>query len=409
MALSSSPFGNIFTFTRSTVAQDFDLSGALVQSAINAIRQGYDPATLLPAGWLLEGASTNLTANARGEGGTAGTLGSGGVGPTGWSPTTATGLSFDVAFGTEDGFPCVDYRVYGTPGGNNFRYAFGALGAITDGVTYTGSVYARLLAGTLPGDIQMRMVMPDETGQSISPTNAPLRLQRFFRTRTPSASGGTGRLELRQTLTIGTPVDYTLRLSCPMLEANYFASSLILPVIGSPAATSRAADALSISNFAQIFGASAPQGFVIVDVMLPQQAGATAGQPIIQIGVSGDTNNRVILQNQVGGAAIITTNINAGTNLGSPSAGTFTPNVAFRAGIRWGAGTNTAVCANGGVIQTAAGIAPAGMNEMLIGRTPSTPLNGRIRGLWAGSFNPSDARFQAACSPNADVDAALRS
>ena len=187
------------------------------------------------------------------------------------------------------------------------------------------------------------------------------------------------------------------------LEANYYASSYI-PTTTAP--VTRAADNMSLASgrFAAIYGATATTGFLICDVMLPQQAGA-ASQAIAFLRNGGanitmfNSLNSTNLRAQVFDGAT-STNYNI-------QGGTFVPGTPFRFGLRF-IPTGIALSVNGGALATGTGPTPV-LTELWLGalNTGAIPLNGRLRAVYAGAVAPSDAKFQAACALGANVEAVV--
>jgi len=61
--LQSVSLSSLTTFARTGTATDWNASGVLGSIASGTLRNGYNPSTLAAAGWLLEGAATNLGFN----------------------------------------------------------------------------------------------------------------------------------------------------------------------------------------------------------------------------------------------------------------------------------------------------------------------------------------------------------
>lgn len=318
--LVTKPLPNILAFTRASKAWDVDASGALTEFAVDAIRRGYDPATLQSIGWNLEGGATNLL------------LGS--AAPSSQSVTVAAVLHTLSFYGT---------------------------GA----VALSGASTAGPLTGTGANSLAQL---------SFTPAAGALNL---------TVSGDVRNAQL---------------------EANYAATSRIVTV---GAQVARAAETLACagSAFAAIFGA-AKEGWVIADVVVPVIANLAR-----VFSVSDGTANNAIEVYTSAAGALIAPIVVGGTSPGGPSvaAGTISPNVATRVGLRWG-GAGVAVSGNGGALATLAAAIPP-MTGLYLGNRASLdrPLNGRIRSVWAGANGGvSDAAFRAACTLGADPDAILR-
>lgn len=104
MALVEKAFGDIITFTRASGGGRINAAGQFEWVGNNVPRLTYDPVTLQPLGLLIEEQRTNLLLRSTLEGGTAGTVGSGAVAPTGWvfgAPAPSGNVSYPVTgFGT---------------------------------------------------------------------------------------------------------------------------------------------------------------------------------------------------------------------------------------------------------------------------------------------------------------------
>jgi hypothetical protein len=415
------PFAQAVTFTRASTALGTDIYGSLSQVAVDGARMGYDAAGA-PAGLLVEGATTNQVRNPRAEGAVAGTPG---TMPTFWSGSTAAGgLSrSSVVVQAVDGMTALDIRVSGTTSGPNTFFNVSGFETATApaaaGQTWTGSCHLALLAGSLAG-LTLRIELPKYTAASAYINSAAsgglspgATAQRFSFTNTP-ADGTLGFLGLGLQLFVAAAsavVDFTVRVYGPQLEQQPFATSLILPPAAAPAASTRAADVATVSGqaFADAFGAGAAQGWVVVEASLPQAAPAGVNAFLAQID-DGTNDNRVYLIN-VAGTATVSANARVATvySGNAAPANSFTAGSPFRAAMRWGSGT-LACCLGAGAVATLTGAVPSGLTTLRLGNVlgSSNPLNGRIRGLWCGPEQPSNAQLQAATTLGADVAAAIR-
>lgn len=255
------PPSGVFAFTRAGNAWGFDSTGTLIQAASGISRQVYDPATLAPLGTLLEPASTNQVRNPRCEGAVPGTPG---TPPTYMSVFATAGLSASiVAVGTESGIPYVDVRWFGTTTGTataQMRFDSSTAIAALTGQTWTASAFVRLIAGSVananPAYPQLQIIEGTSTGtfvagggQTIAPTGAALATQRAVYTRT--LSGGATVAVVQENFTAifptATVVDFTIRIGLPQIEQQSYVSSPIMPPAGSPAASTRAVDTLTLA------------------------------------------------------------------------------------------------------------------------------------------------------------------
>ncbi len=381
-------FANIFTFTRASKARDFDAYGLLSEHAVDAIRQGYDPATGAPAGWRLEGAATNLLQQ------------SSAFNFAPWNSILGGMASNAVA--APDGTTTADTLTLGAAVSHHLYQIF----TVTPATTYAFSIWVRL--GTLPASYFSMAFRDDTAAVFIAEPVAPaesLTAAAWTRVRyvltTPAGCTTLRVYPYRHTATTGG----TVHLWGAQCEANYFASSYIPTTT---AATTRAADNLSITDsaFASIFGSGAPQGFVIVDVLLPQSAGATE-QAVLQVD-AGTNNDRLLIRNNANGSALAGFRVTAGAGSSGVAMGSLTAGAPFRVGVAWANGLVRFVGPSGAVVSHTG--APTSFSFVRFGaEITSRHLNGRIRMAAAGAIAPTDAKFQAACVLGANIDAALRS
>lgn len=401
--LSDQPFSGIFNFARASTAWDFDATGSLTAVASGAIRQGYDSTTLLPAGWLVEGASANIVPNSSNFSGATGT-----TFPSGWSANGLVGGTVTIVnSGVESGMNFVDVQYNGTNSGGSITYPAlnfmpGGTGSAANGQTWTTSLYARTIAGTAPATVYMYVAEFQGTtflaahGLPISSLpGGPLAQQRFAGTTalTQAATTGLG-MYINFPLAASASVNWTVRYSMPQVELNYCASSPI-PTTGT--SVTRAQDSLSITGtaFTGLFGRGAPQGFAICEFLEPVVS-STVLSRILCLHDGSTLNSIEVYQN---GGASITALQSIINNVPSAVTGpAIAANMITRVGMRWGS-TGASFCINGGTVLTLAGTVPPGLNTLsLFNRADGNrPLNGRIRLARAGAYVPSDAAFQAMC------------
>lgn len=250
--------------------------------------------------------------------------------------------------------------------------------------------------------------------QSVTVTAAQHTLS-FYGTGTVTLSGastagplvGTGATNLVQLQFTPTAGSLTLTVSGSVtnaqLEANYYASSRIVTA-GTQVTRANENAAITGNPFAAIFSNGAPSGFVICDVMLP----AFANLARLFSLSDGTLNNALEIYTSSGGSLVTPITI-AGAGSGGPSPATaLTAGTPARVGLRFGGGSPLVVCCNGISSSTASAALPVTTGLYLGNRADgSRPGNSRLRGVWAGGYTPSDAAFQAACTPGANVEAIL--
>jgi len=230
---------------RQTKGWYVDVDGVLQEAAAGAVRWDYSTGTRT---LLNEAASTNHIPNPRAEGavvGTAGTV------PTGWTIQSAvSGITRSIAaVGTDDGIPYVDVRLAGTASATvtySITFVSATTVAAAVGETWTCASYVKLAGGTLTGAsfliglLEAGGSSTPSTTQAFTPTTADLYTQRPAVTRTVTVADTAyirGRILI--TITNGSVADVTLRVGAPQMEEAAAATSVILPVVATPAVTSR--------------------------------------------------------------------------------------------------------------------------------------------------------------------------
>lgn len=230
---------------RQTKGWYVDVAGVLQEAAAGVIRWDYSTGTRT---LLNEAASTNSIPNPRAEGGV---TGSPGTQPTGWSiSASGSGITRTiVAIGTDDGIPYIDFKLAGTASsGATFQVIFMTTTTIaaTVGETWTASIYRKLIDGGYTGVTTNLNVI--ETGGSSTPstsqaftaTSVDLYTQRTTVTRTITTANNTHiRSRVLLAVTNGATIDITLRIGAPQLEEAASATSVILPPISTPGASTR--------------------------------------------------------------------------------------------------------------------------------------------------------------------------
>lgn len=238
------------TFSRASGAWAFDSAGTLQAFAANAPRFAYGvDGTYL--GMRLESAQTNLIRNPRGEGNTS----SGG--PTNWSVFVQPGLTAVSSVLSVQGMDVVQVRFTGTPTGSgdhgvNLESVGGIAvsSATPDIVTFTSLL--RIVAGRLAAGSSARTRLQERGGSSSPATDVSMTAtldgtwRPISNTRTITQSGTTSVIPAVLFSTPkGTPVDMTVQIAIPRVEKGIWTSSIILPSVGSPAASTRAIERIS--------------------------------------------------------------------------------------------------------------------------------------------------------------------
>lgn len=199
---------------------------------------------------LLEPQRTNSIRNSIASGAVVGTPG---TRPTNWEYTATAGLTIDIIqLGTIGALNYIDYRISGTATATSARLSFelSTQIAATVGQTWSYSLYAQSLTGSLPSSL-LRFVERNSAGgalvtgdQAISVSSS---FERFAYTRTTTnASCAYIVPELNFSVTSGTSYNFTFRIAQPQIELGAYATTPILTT-GSASAT-RIADSFSRNN-----------------------------------------------------------------------------------------------------------------------------------------------------------------
>ncbi|MGJ3231346.1 MAG: phage head spike fiber domain-containing protein [Oceanicaulis sp.] len=217
------------------------VTGPLVEFPAHAARMAYG------SGVLIEAASTNHVRNPRGEGASTG------VPPTHWEIDAGSAAAEIVAHGSADGWPYVDVRLSGAPGGTVQIFFESASGvAAIPGDSWTFSVSAKLAGGDLTGVTSVEpIVLSLDSGSVLAEARGgALTLDGQSRRSVMNASVGSGAAtHVRPGLEIASSgaIDLTLRLMAPQMELSSFASSPIFPPTGVVSASDRSADRISLA------------------------------------------------------------------------------------------------------------------------------------------------------------------
>jgi hypothetical protein len=346
---------------------------------------------------LIGGQSTNGIRNPRLEGGSAGAPG---TLPTNVARTGGTDVTQTLAFSAAQGLACMDVGLAGTTGSTDSVYFFEAPNIIpaAPGGIFTVSMLLALTAGDLTNisSIQLRWTWVDATPANLTTFVGPdikaaltSGLLRFTAT-TAAAPALTAwvRPSIIVSYSSGVAINATLRMAAPQVEAASFASTPILPAVGTPAASTRGADLVSAPLSSLGIGANGACT-LLWSGMIPQNAGA-ATQTILQ--VDSGSANRYILRNQ--GASIVLLRVTAGVS-GLVTVGTMTAGTPFSAGMSIDGLGGARACFNGGAVVGVAGGPTSGLNTLRIGNdnVNATPLCGEVSGVKALPVAVSDAEL----------------
>lgn len=259
-------------------------AGQYAQAAANVLRLTYDPATLLINGALAETTRTNSIRNPRGEGAIAG---SPGTLPTNWTGSIIGGLTTTISASTTDnGFPCAVLRVSGTPGSSGTCWvAFEAISQIAATVNqvWVSTCYQKVTAGSLTNTASWALdvleysaapVLLATQTQPATPTTLPYGQSRQeFICTLAQATTAFIRPRISFAVTSGNAVDFTIELT-PQCELGAVSSTLILPPVATPGASTRNADQAWITGLA-VNGALGMTGYIDAGINNGTGAGVT--------------------------------------------------------------------------------------------------------------------------------------
>jgi hypothetical protein len=352
--------------------------------------QDYDPITGEPLGFLIEEQRTNGIRNPRCEGAVAGTPG---TTPTGWFFAAGAELALEtVGSGSESGVPYVDVRISGTvTAARDLDIQMGAISDITatDGQVFTYSNYFKVAAGSQTNIANIFRQVNTYTSASAYVGTPLISAQSISGTLTRTdetftAVGGTvAFLAPFVKITTGTSgaVDITLRVGAPQVELGANATSVVLPPVSSPAASTRARDITTITDLTDI-NFSATEGSMVVEFICPE-LGTTRIPTVISIN-SGSTANRInirVLDNESDNLQFVVT---SGGVTQAAVTGPL-PMVAgstYRAAISWEENSFKLAVNGIGYIEDTLGTVPTGLTQLELGIEAggsTTHLNSHIR------------------------------
>lgn len=257
---------DLYSITRPGKRCVVNALGALEELPNNSFGLTYDPATLAPAGLLVEDQTTNFVRNTRCEGITPGVVSSGGSLPTNWNRGGgAAPVTTEVIGGGSDrGIPYVDLRCSsaGITSGDvvTFFFEIASTFPVTLGDWSTFSAYLSVLSGEIPTgggsttlaiqelDSAFATLRTDQTPITIPKAAAvPFPASRISATAAMQTAGvAFSRPYLRINPGLGVAFDFVLRIGLPQSERYAFPSTPVLPPAGAPAVASRLAETVRL-------------------------------------------------------------------------------------------------------------------------------------------------------------------
>ncbi len=337
---------------------------------------------------LLEGQRTNLWTNPRME-----PVSGAGL-PTNYATAgTDPAITTYLAQETRDGTQGRRVQVVGTAGSNISRFLGTVALAVAAG-NYTFSRFFSALGGwgSTPNVApRLQTFSVSVTGANITPIST---LARYALGLTVPGGGGSPALALapNPVITSGTAVNLDSYFGWDMLELGAFASTPILPPVGTPGPSTRGQD-----NLTAAYAALFPNGVgtVLFSCMIPQSALSAPGQTVLDIN-DGTNGNRITYRNNIADA-IVAGVIIGGTQTLMPTLGNMTPGTLFRGGITWDGSTLVANL-DGGTNQSLTTGTPPGLTTLRVGNNAAgtAPMFGEFAYLDALPFVIPAANLPAA-------------
>ncbi len=337
----------------------------------------------------IEPQRTNFVTDPRFEGWTAG---SPGTVPASWTATMAgTGLTREIIKGSlPDGSAFVGLRYFGTPSlTTGLTLTADAVAAVA-GDRYLASALCWLQAGTLANIGTSGIRASPEANSNFTLTTTPT-----VRQNTRVLTGTVAQWGFRQTfLDTVTPVDFTLGLALPMHETGFSFTNAILPPVGTPGASTRGADLITASLASLGIGGNGACT-IIGTAMLPQLAGPTAPQILLQID-NGTDANRMQVRIAVGGGVFLASRTLDSAGADAAGAGTMVAGIPFRWGATMDGSGRIAASMDSGAAQAVSGGPVSGLTTLRIGSNSfsSSNVSGEIGSLRVLPFGVSDIELQ---------------
>jgi hypothetical protein len=271
----------------------------------------------------------------------------------------------------------------------------GAISAAQNQFT-TMSFFAALTAGdttnlSVTGILYGTPSFSDNSSAAVTLGDLPTR---FTLARSFTAVGTTG-CSPRLALTATGDFDITLLIAWPQCEVGAFASSPILPVVGTPVATTRTRDIVTapLSSFSI---PTSGAGTYLMTVMIPQAGPSGVNETIMQID-DGTSSNRYVLRTVAGGSGIVINRVNGGSGAGDVTAGTMTLGTLFRVGVTLDGAGRFAASFNGNTVVSMTGGPTTGLTTLRLGsELSSSQLFGEIGTMRVLPYALTDANLQTA-------------
>jgi hypothetical protein len=324
---------------------------------------------------LVEGQRSNGIRNPRAEGAAPSTL------PTFWTMSNTTNGITGTVVGQASyaGLTGVEIEYSGTATASaalfcNFETTTGVVAA--PGQVWTASVFQRVSSGTPPNGTnpQIRIIERDSSGNALvnHNTTAPAPSAALQRVSGTSGVFGASAARVNFGLSVaflnGTTANCRVQFLWPQLEEATFASSPILPPVGTPGASTRGADLITAA-LSDLGIPASGACTVLWSGMLPQAPPTGLDQTLLTLS-DGTDSNRIRLRNTSGGNSIVGGRVTGGSAADAAAAGTMTPGTSFRAGLTHDGAGRAAFSVNGGAAQAVTG-APTAFTSLHLGNNVS--------------------------------------
>ena len=396
MALVASTYADLFTFSRAGLATDTDIAGNYTEFGTNNPRYGYSSGT---PGWLIEPQMTNYIRNPRCEGAVVGGDATTSM-PTNWGSVAGTAdYSMTVTgTGTTNGVQWVELTGYAIRGGTariNFEGGAGPSGlSIAAAGVATLSCFTQFV-GVIPPEIistYLRATSADTPTINVATDNTFSRKSATF-----TFTAGTASSAISLNVFFSAACQFTIRVGWPQFEIQPYATSPILPPIGTTSVQAvRDPDyqRTKTSAFTSIFGATASQGAVIMDIV-PINVPYPTNNYFIQID-DGTTSNRMYMRTPTASLGLAVISVVGGSTLSGLNQSGLVAGVPARIGVAWGNGR--AVTAMNGVAGTELVTAIPVTDTIRFGRGTSGTgaiSNMRTKRIAVYNYNMTNAQFAA--------------
>jgi hypothetical protein len=364
------------------------------------------PRFVAPEGRLLiEGQRTNSVRNPRFEGAVAGTPG---AVPANMTLGTAGLTETIVGTGLEFGLPYIEVRFQGTATGSQFNF-FPGLAAHTPaaaGQNWTASFFARLVGGSAANINGFRATLSARNtdnsasiGFSVGTTGALTSNLATAVVTYANLPADTGFISHRMDVVFanasGDAIDATVRFYAPQLELGAFASTPILPPVGTPGASTRGVDILTAPLSS--LGIADNGACTVLWTATHTHTGTNSSWETLLVISDGTMQNRYVVV-RVSGSNTSMRLIRVTSGAESDAFGTFSAAALTRYGLTIDGAGRVALSIDGAAPITRTGGPSSGLTSLRVGLMPDNglPLFGEVGTLTVLPRVLSDAELQAA-------------